>query len=285
MSMPERGAVARVGARVRDAMFGLSADFPKVVELELARIRPNPDQPRRTVEPEALADLARSIERHGLLQPIVVRALDERTDHYLLVAGQRRFLAHRSLGRETIFAIVTDGDADELALIENLQREDLSPIDEADAMARLMARHRYTQEQLGQVLGRRQSTISESLSLAGLPETIKEDYRTSDNPVAKAVLVELARIRPPDRQLELWQELREGGTLRQLRARRAGTTPESVARVLAQGQRFVQALEQLPGEEVGRPDRPYLARLVELRARVDALIRRHDAGRDEVPGP
>ena len=285
MSMPERGAVARVGARVRDAMFGLSADFPKVVELELARIRPNPDQPRRTVEPEALADLARSIERHGLLQPIVVRALDERTDHYLLVAGQRRFLAHRSLGRETIFAIVTDGDADELALIENLQREDLSPIDEADAMARLMARHRYTQEQLGQVLGRRQSTISESLSLAGLPETIKEDYRTSANPVAKAVLVELARIRPPDRQLELWQELREGGTLRQLRARRAGTAPESVARVLAQGQRFVQALEQLPGEEVGRPDRPYLARLVELRARVDALIRRHDAGRDEVPGP
>ena len=99
------------------------------------------------------------------------------------------------------------------------------------------------------------------------------------------MLVELARIRPPDRQLELWQELREGGTLRQLRARRAGTAPESVARVLAQGQRFVQALEQLPGEEVGRPDRPYLARLVELRARVDALIRRHDAGRDEVPGP
>ena len=285
MSMPERGAVARVGARVRDAMFGLSADFPKVVELELARIRPNPDQPRRTVEPEALADLARSIERHGLLQPIVVRALDERTDHYLLVAGQRRFLAHRSLGRETIFAIVTDGDADELALIENLQREDLSPIDEADAMARLMARHRYTQEQLGQVLGRRQSTISESLSLAGLPETIKEDYRTSDNPVAKAVLVELARIRPPDRQLELWQELREGGTLRQLRARRAGAAPDSGARVLAQGQRLVQALEQLPGEAGGRPDRPYLARLVELRARVDALIRRHDAGRDEVPGP
>ena len=285
MSMPERGAVARVGARVRDAMFGLSADFPKVVELELARIRPNPDQPRRTVEPEALADLARSIERHGLLQPIVVRALDERTDHYLLVAGQRRFLAHRSLGRETIFAIVTDGDADELALIENLQREDLSPIDEADAMARLMARHRYTQEQLGQVLGRRQSTISESLSLAGLPETIKEDYRASDNPVAKAVLVELARIRPPDRLLELWQELREGGTLRQLRARRAGTTPESVAPVLAPGHRWVQARQHHPGEAVGRPHPPNPARLVELRARVDALIRRHDAGRDEVPGP
>ena len=288
--MPEERGAAGVrgalGTRLRDAMFGLSGDFPEVVEIDLARILPNPHQPRRTVEPEALAELARSIERHGLLQPIVVRGLDDRSGRYMLVAGQRRLRAHQELGRATIFAIVTRGDADELALIENLQREDLSPLDEAEAMARLMASHRYTQEQLGRILGRRQSTISETVSLVGLPERIKADYRASDTPVAKAVLVELARVRDPDWQLELWAELRTGGTLRQARARKARRPPpaatpvaEAAARAIVQGRNFVRALEQLPGRELGEPAQREA--LLLLRDRIDALI----GGRARDPEP
>lgn len=279
--MPDERATAGVrgalGARLRDSLFGLSDDFPKVVEIDLARILPNPNQPRRTIEPEALAELARSIERHGLLQPIVVRSQDDRSDRYMLVAGQRRLLAHRQLGRATIFAIVTTGDADELALIENLQREDLTPLEEAEAMARLLASHRYTQEQLGRILGRKQSTISETLSLAGLPERIKEEYRTSDRPVAKAVLVELARVREPERQLELWAGLKDGGTLRQARARKARRTPatlppsaELAARAITHGRSLVRALEQLPGRELGTPAQRET--LLVLRTRIDALI-------------
>ena len=124
MDMPNRSNRRSVhealGGRMRDAMFGLSDDFPKMVELELVRIRPNPDQSRKSVDEGTLRELASSIEQHGLLQPIVVKEVGE---GYMLVAGQRRFLAHQRLDRETIFAIITEGNPDELALIENLQRE------------------------------------------------------------------------------------------------------------------------------------------------------------------
>ena len=124
-----------------------AADRPRIVEIDLHDLHPNPDQPRKTFSEESLIELAASIERHGLIQPITVKRLDSGT--YLLVAGERRFRAFERLGRPTIPAIVTTGDAEEIALIENIQREDLNPLEEAEALARMMDRHRYTQEQLG----------------------------------------------------------------------------------------------------------------------------------------
>jgi ParB family transcriptional regulator, chromosome partitioning protein len=267
---PHPGVRAALGGRMRDALFGLSPDFPQVVELDLERIRPNPHQPRQAIDEAGLAELARSIERHGLLQPVVVK---EDGDGFVLVAGQRRVLAQRRLGRPTIFALVTTGDADELALIENLQREDLDPLDEAAALAGLLARHGYTQEQLGRLLGRRQSTISEALSLNALPAAIKAEYRASEQRVAKAVLVELARVKDPARQRALWAAARAGGTLRQLRARKAagGAAEARPARkVLASGESFVRRLERLPAAELA--ERDHLRALLALRARIDALV-------------
>jgi ParB family transcriptional regulator, chromosome partitioning protein len=220
---PGRGGVRGLLAdRARDALFDLAANGPRLVELDLGRIGPNPDQPRRRVDEAGLAELAASVERHGLLQPVVVREDPAAAGGYVLVAGQRRLLAHRRLGRERIAALVVAGDADELALVENLQRQDLAPLDEAEAVAALKARHGYGLDELARVLGKARSTVSELLSLDRLPEAVKAEVRTSEPPVAKSVLVELARLGggDPERQLALWRRLREGGgaTVRAARA-------------------------------------------------------------------
>src|SRR5262245_3734560 len=104
-----RGAVE---TQARDAPFGTSDDFPKVIEVGLGRIARNPDQPRKHFDPEEMEALAESIQRYGLKQPILVK---EAGSSFMLVAGERRFRAHEMLGKDTIFAIVTSGDADEPA--------------------------------------------------------------------------------------------------------------------------------------------------------------------------
>jgi hypothetical protein len=125
-------------------MFGLSSNFPKVIEIELSRIVPNPDQPRKTFDPVSLKELAQSIEQHGLLQPVTVKPHDN--DLFMLVAGERRYRAHEMLHKPTIFAIVTDGNVQELALIENVQREDLHPVELARALSDLMESRNYTRD-------------------------------------------------------------------------------------------------------------------------------------------
>ncbi len=120
-------------------------DTPRLLEVELAELRPNPHQPRKTFAEETLRELADSIARSGLLQPIAVA---ESEDGYTIVAGERRYRALKLLERKTVPALVlTDGSIDELALIENVQREDLHPLEEAEAMAELMERHGYTMEE------------------------------------------------------------------------------------------------------------------------------------------
>src|SRR5512143_1573075 len=113
-----------------DHLFGTTRGVPRIIELDLAEIHTNPDQPRKTFDEEALQELAASIERHGLIQPITVKKLED-GQGYLLVAGERRLRAHEKLGLSRIVALVTKGDADEIALVENLQRQDLDPLEEA----------------------------------------------------------------------------------------------------------------------------------------------------------
>jgi ParB family transcriptional regulator, chromosome partitioning protein len=103
----------------------VSENLPRIVELDLEKIEINPDQPRKYFDENTIRDLASDIERRGLLQPITVKSHGENA--YLLAAGERRLRAHRFLQRTTIAAIITTGDTDEIALVENIQREDLRP--------------------------------------------------------------------------------------------------------------------------------------------------------------
>jgi ParB family chromosome partitioning protein len=141
----------------------------RVAEIPLDRIHPNPRQPRTEFDEAALLELAESIRAHGVLQPVLVRTLG---DGYELIAGERRYRASRLIGLASIPAIVrvaSDDEVLEIALIENLQREDLNPIEEALGYQRLIDELRYTHERLSERVGRNRSSITNSLRLLTLP--------------------------------------------------------------------------------------------------------------------
>lgn len=149
-----------------------------VQDIALSLLLPNRYQPRKVFEPAKIEELAVTIDEHGLLQPIVVRKAEE--GRYEIIAGERRFRAVKSLGWSVIPAIVREMDDDTtaaLALIENLQREQLSPIEEAEAYDRLLAMKGLTQDALAKSLGKSQSTIANKLRLLKLPNDVKQCLR------------------------------------------------------------------------------------------------------------
>jgi ParB family chromosome partitioning protein len=249
------GLKGRLGASLkerigRDGFFQLSADLPRLVELDLDAIAPNPEQPRLRLDDAGLQELEASIERHGLLQPILVRR-GEGGQGWELVAGQRRLAAVKALGRTTIAAIVTTGDPGEVALVENLQRQELDPFDTAAALRRLMERHGYGQAAMGAVLGIKQSTVSAWLAVGRLPERIRREYPTSDK-VSRSLLIELAAVPEPAEQLRLWDAAKAGGLgVRGIRAARAGAPvaarprQDPAAAALAAARRLLARLERL----------------------------------------
>ena len=147
----------------------------RIETLPLREIEPDPGQPRKTFDDETLAELSASIAEHGLLQPIAVRP--KPSGGYLIVAGERRWRASRMAGLTEVPVIVkdvTDEQAMELALVENLQREDLDPVEEAAGIRELITRCDLTQEQAARKLGKSRSALANSLRLLSLPETVLE---------------------------------------------------------------------------------------------------------------
>ena len=161
---------------------GLSAIFLEndsddegIKTLNISEIEPNRDQPRKEFDLEALEELAESIAQHGILQPLLVRPTDE--DYYQIVAGERRWRAARMVGLKEVPVIIkdlTDAELMEVALIENLQREDLSPIEEAMGYKALMDTHALTHEQVSNAVGKSRSVITNALRLLTLPEEVIE---------------------------------------------------------------------------------------------------------------
>ncbi|NLI70244.1 MAG: nucleoid occlusion protein [Firmicutes bacterium] len=152
-----------------------TAEKDKIVFVEIDKIEPNPYQPRQSFDEEKIEELARSIKTYGLLQPIIVRNKRGGAG-YQLVVGERRYLACKSLGMRKIAAVVkdlTDNAVATVALIENLQREDLNFIEEAEGYARLIDDFGFTQEVLAQRIGKSQSTIANKLRLLKLPDRVK----------------------------------------------------------------------------------------------------------------
>jgi ParB family chromosome partitioning protein len=241
----------------RDSFFQLSADLPRLVELDVGAIAPNPEQPRLRLDDGTLEDLKASIERHGLLQPILVRRAEDGAG-WVLVAGQRRLAAIRALGRRTVAAILTSGDPGEVALVENLQRQALDPFDTASAVQRLMERHGYSQTAMGGILGLKQNTVSALLAVNRLPERIRAEYPTSDR-VSKSLLVELAAVPDAGEQLRLWDAVRTGGlTVRGVRAARAtgeaaAPQPGPAAAAVAAARRLLGRLERLTPAAAAEP--------------------------------
>lgn len=164
-----------------DALFAVeqqaagSAEAP--AEIALVDIDPNPNQPRKSFDPEKLAELSESIQNHGLLQPLVVTP---RNNRYLLVAGERRWRAARMAGLTKVPAVILTLDEREVAeisLVENLQRDDLNPLEEAEGIAQLMEQFSLTQEDTAQRLGRSRPSIANALRLLQLTPPVQEMVR------------------------------------------------------------------------------------------------------------
>ena len=170
-----RGGLGRgLESLFEDAAPSFESDT-RIETLPLREIEPDPGQPRKTFDDETLAELSASIAEHGLLQPIAVRP--KPSGGYLIVAGERRWRASRMAGLTEMPVIVkdvTDEQAMELALVENLQREDLDPVEEAAGIRELMTRCDLTQEQAARKLGKSRSALANSLRLLSLPETVLE---------------------------------------------------------------------------------------------------------------
>jgi len=178
-----------------------------VLEIKITNIEPNSNQPRRYFDDDKLSQLAESVKTHGVVQPIIVR---KEGDIYRIIAGERRWRAARLAGLDTIPAIVKDVSNKqlmEMALIENIQREDLNPIEEAEAFNRLMKEFSMTQEQLSVTVGKSRSAIANSVRLLSLCDEVRKLVESGElsNGHARALLA----IENKDIQLRLVAQIIE----------------------------------------------------------------------------
>jgi ParB family chromosome partitioning protein len=149
-------------------------------QVAVGLLEPNPFQPRSSMDPVALDELTESIRHRGVLQPLLVRPHPDRQDRFQIVAGERRWRAAGAAGLHEVPVVVnpmTDAEASAIALVENLQRQDLNPIDEAEGYHRLLTQFQFTHDALGQSVGKSRSHISNALRLLNLPEPVKRAVR------------------------------------------------------------------------------------------------------------
>ena len=177
----------------------------KIIEMKINDIEPNVNQPRKNFDDEKIDDLAASIAEHGVLQPIIVAKKD---DYYQIIAGERRWRASKKAGLKTIPAIVRDYDEKkirEVALIENIQRQDLNAIETAKAIKELMEEHALTQEELAKTLGKSRSAIANTLRILNLDERVQE--MVQEGKLTEGHARTLASIESPQKQYKLAMDI------------------------------------------------------------------------------
>jgi ParB family transcriptional regulator, chromosome partitioning protein len=244
--------------------------------LPVSSVRPNPEQPRKHFAEEKLQELATSIRDRGLLQPIVVRRLE---GGYEILAGERRFRAAQLAGVDRLPALIREGDDPlEIALIENVQREDLAPLEEAEALAILIERHGYSHREVADLLGKSRPYVSNTLSLNRLPEPVKADLHREGRGLSRELLMGVARQETPDAALALWTRLKlDVMSVRQFRAERSGeavTEKPAAQGILQTARRLNRVLRRLldEGRNVAPDDQASVARVLR---RTQRLVQRH----------
>lgn len=222
-------------------MADLTGAFEKgqLYQLDLAQLQADPNQPRKYMDPQALADLTESIRQHGVLMPILFRSAPSTQSSalvptqssalvpaqsselvptqsselstqnlLLIVAGERRFEAAKMAGLTTIPGIFVEGNHAEIALVENLLRQDLTAVEEAEALDRLMTEQNYTQEQLGAIIGKARTTVGDILTLNKLPQEIRDECR-GNTAVTRKTLIAIARKKQDRSMVTAWNKVKE----------------------------------------------------------------------------
>jgi ParB family chromosome partitioning protein len=181
--------------------------------IPIEKIRPNPDQPRKTLS--ELRDLTESIKEKGVLEPLLVRFMP-REDCYHIISGERRYHASQAAGlREVpcIEKIADDAETLELGLIENLQRKDLTPFEEADGLQRLADHFDYTHDDIAKKISKARSSVTETMSLRVIPEAVRKQC-LENSIVSKSVLLQIARQPGEKKMLEMVHRIAQGGLTR-----------------------------------------------------------------------
>jgi ParB family chromosome partitioning protein len=245
----------------------------KLYNLDINRLEPDPEQPRKHFDEVALTELAESIKQHGVLQPVLFRK-DESGKLYI-VAGERRFRAAKEAGLNEIPAIFTKGMTAEISLIENLLRENLTAVEEAEALQAIIEKHGYKQDDLAKTLGKAPSTVSEILSLNKLPQEIRDECR-QDPKCPRRVLLEIVRKKKYAKgMITLFEKYKEKGlTSDELRKRtRSKAQGQTSKEVMASVNGTMKKLSGVNWAEWDESDRNQLSeKLGELKRLIDEKL-------------
>jgi ParB family chromosome partitioning protein len=238
-----------------DALLGDDFSSEDSKEIRVDEIRANPWQPRQQFDKEALEELAQSIRTHGVVQPIIVRRAE---DGYELIAGERRLRAAELAGLHEIPALVreyTDREAAEIALIENLQRENLTDIEEGQAYSRLMDEYNFTQKDMAETVGKSRSYIANMVRLLSLPEEVQQMIR--DHAVTGGQVRPLLTLKSEAEQIRMARVIRDRGlSARQVEdiiRRRKERKGKKDKNTKDQGESWIHELEEKLHTSLGTP--------------------------------
>jgi ParB family transcriptional regulator, chromosome partitioning protein len=251
--------------------------------IAIGQLEVNPEQPRSDLG--ELAGLAESIRARGVLEPILVRRLQGQSPRFQIVAGERRFRAALQVGLAElpcVEVVADDQEALELALVENLQRRDLSPFEEAEGFQRLIESHGYTHERIASSVGKSRSTVTETLKLLVIPPAIRDLCRHADI-TARGMLLLVARANSIDEMEQLVQDIAEGGLDRE-EAREAARRLRRDPAATAADSRHAEVPSTNAASMAGRfrPLRLYLRREADAPVHLSLSIRRPGITRNEV---
>jgi len=242
----ERRALGKgLGALIPEKIAEGVSHKEEIIYVQSNQVKPNPFQPREDFDQQSIEELAQSIKEKGVIQPLLVR---RRGDNYELIAGERRLRAANILGLKEIPIIVrevSDQDSLELALIENIQREGLNPIEEAHAYQHLMDKFKVTQEKISEVLGKARVTITNTLRLLKLPHEIQAEMKKGRISFAHGRA--LLEIEDANHQRRLCQDIiSKGLSVREIENLIKTNRPKSIKRNIGKGQRepLVAILEE-----------------------------------------
>lgn len=249
----------------------------RIYKLNPADLLPDPQQARKFMDPNGLQELAASIRKHGVLEPILFRQEEE--SKLFIVAGERRTAAVKMAGLATIPGIYVDGDHREISLVENLLRVDLTPVEEAEALEALMKEKGYSQYNLSDMIGKSQPAIAQIVSLNRLPVDVKDQCRTNPN-IPRSALLEVVKCKTEQRMLNAFNKM-----IAQRAAAEAGTTKPGAIRLskvpalIKQVNGLNERLVDLPVNEWKEEDRQDFAlALRDIRRTTGSLLAAIDPG-------
>lgn len=235
-------------------------------------VHANPQQPRRFIDPESLEELTESVRQRGILQPIIVKKREG--DGYLIMAGERRYRAAKAAGLSVVPAIVRDDDPNEIALIENLQREDLTALEEAEGLGAMVARYGYTHQVLAHLLHKSRPYVSNILALTRLPAEVKAELHRYPA-ISREILMAIARQGSEAEMLKLWGRVKLTNLsvhkFRESRLTENGAT--RAGEVMAAARRINRKLKGFDVKNLDENDRLRLVRVLRrTRKRVDQML-------------